>query len=100
MASRFSLGKLFSKGYRRSGGRAPREVKPGMRFQQTRQLGSVWVVKRMVHTLGNDLPHAMIAREDVESDTRVIAVSALQDKHFFQYVPPKENPPQATPKAD
>ena len=100
MPSGFSLGKLFSKGYRRSGGRGPREVKPGMRFQQTRQLGSVWVVKRMVHTLGYDIPHVMIAREEVESDTRVIAVSALQDKHFFQYVPPKENPPQETPEAD
>jgi hypothetical protein len=91
MSSTFSLRKLFSKG---SGGamRSPREVKPGMRYQQTRQLGSVWVVKRMVNTLGNDLPHAMIVREEVESDTRVISVSALLDKHFFQYVPPKENP--------
>ncbi len=80
--------------------RSPREVKPGMRYQQTRQLGSVWVVKRMVKTLGNDIPHAMIAREEVESDTRVISVSALLDKHFFEYVPPKEAPPEGTVEAD
>ena len=91
MLSGFSLRKLFSKG----GGalaRRPREVKPGMRYQKTPQLDSVWVVKRMVHTLGKDIPHALIAREEVDSDTRVISVSALQDRHFFQYLPPKENP--------
>ena len=98
MASGFSLGKLFSK--KIGGGvRSPREVKPGMRYRQTRQLGSVWVVKRMVHTLGNDLPHAMIAREEVESDTRVISVSALRDSHFYRYVPAEENPAE-TVEAD
>jgi len=92
MSRKFSLGKLFTKNGGHPSGRAPREVEVGMRYQQTRQLGSVWVVKRKVEAFGQSLPHVMIAREEVDSDTRVISVSALQDRHFFRFVPHEENP--------
>lgn len=89
MASGFSLSKLFSK---KIGTRSPREVKPGMRYRQTRQLGSIWIVKRQVKTLGNELPHVMIAREEMEDETRVISVSALRDSHFYRYIQPEDSP--------
>ena len=91
MNTGFSLSKLFSKGLG-SGVKSPKEIQPGMRYQQTRQLGSIWIVKRVVKTLGNELPHVMIAREEMQDETRVIAVSALQDSHFYKYVPAKDAP--------
>ena len=98
MNTGFSLSKLFSKGLG-SGVKSPREIQPGMRYQQTRQLGSIWIVKRTVKTLGNELPHVMIAREEMEDETRVISVSALQDTHFYKYVPAKDVPhPEVTEK--
>ena len=99
MNTGFSLSKLFSKGL--SGGvKSPKEIQPGMRYQQTRQLGSIWIVKRAVKTLGNELPHVMIAREEMEDETRVIAVSALQDTHFYKYVPAKDAPQQEITEKD
>ena len=98
MNTGFSLGKLFSKGLG-GGVKSPKEIQPGMRYQQTRQLGSIWIVKRAVKTLGNELPHVMIAREEMEDETRVISVSALQDPHFYRYVPAKDTPhPEVTEK--
>ncbi len=99
MNTGFSLGKLFSKGLG-GGVKSPREIQPGMRYQQTRQLGSIWIVKRAVKTLGNELPHVMIVREEMEDETRVISVSALQDPHFYRYVPAKDAPHQEVTEKD
>ena len=99
MNTGFSLGKLFSKGLG-GGVKSPREIQPGMRYQQTRQLGSIWIVKRAVKTLGNELPHVMIVREEMEDETRVISVSALQDPHFYRYVPAKDAPNPDTSGSD
>jgi hypothetical protein len=96
MAGGFSLKKLFGKGA--AGWSGPKTVEPGMRFRQTRQLGSIWKVTRKVESFGQSLPHVMIIREGYEDETRVISVSALRDTRFYQFIPPEEgaeeNPPQ------
>ena len=70
--------------------RAPDNVEPGMRYKQAEQLGRTWVVKRKVEAKAACFPHVMIACEDFEQDTRVIAESALMDTHFFRYLPEKK----------
>jgi len=89
MAGNFSLRKLFSS----DSWSGPREIEVGMRYRQTRQMGSVWVVIRTVKPLGNELPHVMIAREGYMDETRVISVSALRDRNFYRYIPPDDTPP-------
>ncbi len=91
MAAKFSLRKLFSNdGHGWSG---PKDIRVGMRYRQTRQMGSVWIVIRTVKPLGNELPHVMIAREGYLDETRVISVSALRDRNFYRFIPP-EDPPE------
>lgn len=90
MASAFSLKKLFGKTAQNWSG--PRDVEVGMRYRQTRQMGSIWIVIRTVKPLGNELPHVMIAREGYLDETRVISVSALRDRNFYRYVPPEDPP--------
>lgn len=97
MGNGFSLNKLFGKGG--AGWSGPKTVEPGMRFRQTRQLGSIWKVTRKVESFGQSLPHVMIVREGYEDETRVISVSALRDSRFYRFIPPEEkaeeeNPPQ------
>ncbi len=86
MASGFSLKKLFGG----DGWSGPRTIEAGMRYRQTRQMGSIWVVIRTVKPLNNDLPHVMIAREGYMDETRVISVSALRDRNFYRYVQPED----------
>lgn len=92
MASGFSLKKLFGKTAQNWSG--PRDIKVGMRYRQTRQMGSIWVVIRTVKPLGNELPHVMIAREGYMDETRVISVSALRDRNFYRFVPTEEIQPE------
>lgn len=90
MVSGFSLSKLFHK----RGARQPRDISPGMRYKQLSQLGSVWVVKRLVRPAGQGLPHVMIEREGEGGDTRVIAVAALKDTSAYRYLPPEVPSPE------
>ena len=86
MALGFSLEKFFANGH----SHGPKTIKPGMRYRQTRQLGRVWVVKRKLEPAASALPHVMIACENAEYETRVIAESALKDSEYFQFLPEKK----------
>ena len=91
-----ALGKILTV----NGHRPPSAVKPGMRYKQNMRLGRIWVVKRKVEAKTAAFPHVMIACEEFEHDTRVIAESALMDKHFFRYVPPEEKPAREEPPVE
>jgi hypothetical protein len=49
--------------------------------------GRVWVVVRL-WTASDGLPHARLEIEGRHSETRIMSVSALGDRHFYIPAPP------------
>ena len=48
--------------------------------------GRVWVVVRL-WTASDGLPHARLEIEGLHSETRIMSVSALQDRRFYTPAP-------------
>lgn len=59
--------------------------------------GRVWVVCRL-WTATDGLPHARLEIEGHRSETRIMSVSALMDRHFYSLAPtPTRSPGLPTP---
>ena len=54
--------------------------------------GRVWVVCRL-WVASDGLPHARLEIEGRRSETRIMSVSALMDRHFYSLLPPLGNSP-------
>lgn len=58
----------------------------GDRFEILEPSGGVWIVTRLVNTIG-PFPHVSIIRESNPDETRLLALSVLTDKTRYKRVP-------------